>query len=416
MDFKSSYNRFTREVKERFIYFKKNISKDVAEWKGKFAPTVQADDKLQKLIGTIEICNEINNRIESKFLAFERRIIELENEKHQMKVDIKNLQHEKCQLLNKLSNFDEIEQSNKKLENNLDREISEKTGLKLIVEERLQDISRLEKRLKNEKNSHSVIQSTKISLEKKIERLQMQHSESKKADEINTANWKIRLKESETKLQNERYKNTQLTEKHLLLEEYKRKTSGEVEELRTLLQENKFALEQEKRKNNQAKTQLKALIKRNHELEEKNKTTENQLELCASNNAELNNTNELLDNRCRSLKNELTTKEQEKLCLNDKNNCSTDEIMGLKNSIKALEKKLKNHNETKMENHRLNTLIGQFQVELNTLEKEKTDLIVAAKKKEMEDWKNNDMETKKNNEPKKSNLNSRQESFIKIRW
>ncbi|XP_055620328.1 uncharacterized protein Y116A8C.11-like [Toxorhynchites rutilus septentrionalis] len=416
MDFKSSYNRFTREVKERFIYFKKNISKDVAEWKGKFAPTVQADDKLQKLIGTIEICNEINNRIESKFLAFERRIIELENEKHQMKVDIKNLQHEKCQLLNKLSNFDEIEQSNKKLENNLDREISEKTGLKLIVQERLQDISRLEKRLKNEKNSHSVIQSTKISLEKKIERLQMQHSESKKADEINTANWKIRLKESETKLQNERYKNTQLTEKHLLLEEYKRKNSGEVEELRTLLQDNKSALEQEKRKNNQAKTQLKALIKRNHELEEKNKTTENQLELCASNNAELNNTNELLDNRCRSLKNELTTKEQEKLCLIDKNNCSTDEIMGLKNSIEALEKKLKNHNETKMENHRLITLIGQFQVELNTLEKEKTDLIVAAKKKEMEDWKNNDMETKKNNEPKKSNLNSRQESFIKIRW
>ncbi|XP_055642481.1 uncharacterized protein LOC129779196 [Toxorhynchites rutilus septentrionalis] len=287
MDFVSSYNRFTRKLKERLFSIKNNISKDVAEWKSKLALAEQTGGRLNNLISSVETCNELNNKLESKFIVFERRILELENEKHQMKVDIQNLQEEKCQLLNKLNNFEELKQFNHKLDTTLEREIREKNNLKVKVDNSFQEIGRLEKRFKVLKNSHLNIKNEKQLLEKKIERLKKQHTESKKADRENIHKWKTSFEQYETKLRDSECVKLQLAEKNSRLKETNRETSKEVLKLRTMLQENELVFNQEKRRIKEGNMQLDKWMKRNHELNTLIKHLETEMNILKDEKTEL---------------------------------------------------------------------------------------------------------------------------------
>ncbi|XP_055614979.1 myosin heavy chain, clone 203-like [Toxorhynchites rutilus septentrionalis] len=273
MDFKVSYERFIQNVKYQLIRIEKNIEKDVSEWEIKLAPSDRISVKANVLDSKGTTFKDHECKLESKIVEFEQRVVKLEKEKDRMKLDILNLKQEKSVLSNKLNHFQELKLFEYRLNKTLERKIRNKTDLKAQVSNNLQEIGRLEKQLKNEKNFHSAIEKEKKSLERKIEELQRQTTESnkanpqnlkplkakkmmkkKKANHENIYKCKSRLKESKTKLKYADRENSQLAEKNFFLV---------VED----------ALKQEKKKTQEINTLLEKWKKKFHELEEKIQTT-----------------------------------------------------------------------------------------------------------------------------------------------
>ncbi|XP_055614971.1 putative uncharacterized protein DDB_G0282133 [Toxorhynchites rutilus septentrionalis] len=273
MDFKVSYERFIQNVKYQLIRIEKNIEKEVSEWEIKLAPSDRVSVKANVLDSKGTTFKDHECKLESKIVEFEQRVVKLEKEKDRMKLDILNLKQEKSVLSNKLNHFQELKLFEHRLNKILERKIRNKTDLKAQVSNNLQEIGRLEKQLKNEKNFHSAIEKEKKSLERKIEELQRQTTESnkanpqnlkplkakkmmkkKKANQENIYKCKSRLKESKTKLKYADRENSQLAEKNFLLV---------VED----------ALKQEKKKTQEVITLLEKWKEKFHELEEKIQTT-----------------------------------------------------------------------------------------------------------------------------------------------
>ncbi|XP_055622915.1 myb-like protein G [Toxorhynchites rutilus septentrionalis] len=292
MDFKVSYEQFIQNVKYQLIRIEKNIEKEVSEWEIKLAPSDRVSVKANVLDSKGTTFKDHECKLESKIVEFEQRVVKLEKEKDRMKLDILNLKQEKSVLSNKLNHFQELKLFEHRLNKTLERKIRNKTDLKAQVSNNLQEIGRLEKQLKNEKNFHSAIEKEKKSLERKIEELQRQTTESnkanpqnlkplkakkmmkkKKANQENIYKCKSRLKESKTKLKYADRENSQLAEKNFLLVESNRKTSEEIKKLRTSFQVVEDALKQEKKKTQEVITLLQKWKEKFHELEEKIQTT-----------------------------------------------------------------------------------------------------------------------------------------------
>ncbi|XP_058838562.1 myosin-10-like isoform X2 [Topomyia yanbarensis] len=102
-----------RKLKEQILSIEKNMKqvlserdgfgKEVAEMKNKLTSTEKVAAKVKDLESIIGICNEQKNKLESKFVEFERKILELEKENQRIKSDSSNLEQERDSLLQKLT-------------------------------------------------------------------------------------------------------------------------------------------------------------------------------------------------------------------------------------------------------------------------------------------------------------------------
>ncbi|XP_058456124.1 golgin subfamily A member 4 isoform X2 [Malaya genurostris] len=105
-----------RKYKEQLVSVEKNmkqvlaekdgLGKEVSELKSKLTAAEKIASKVKDLEATIGTCNEQKNKLESKFVDFEKKILELEKEKHRINTDCLNLEKEKENLSKKLTDHE----------------------------------------------------------------------------------------------------------------------------------------------------------------------------------------------------------------------------------------------------------------------------------------------------------------------
>lgn len=110
-----------------------------------------------------------------------------------------------------------------------------------------------------------------------------------------TQKWQTKMKELETKLQEDQCENSQLAEKNCLLEESSRRNSDEPKQLQSNLTDSQ--------------------VEDAREHAERIKTLTDQITQCTGDHAKLFDVKEQLDHQYRSLQDANEAKEKEKLCL-----------------------------------------------------------------------------------------------------
>ncbi|XP_055530792.1 myosin-2 heavy chain [Wyeomyia smithii] len=85
---------------------KDNLGKEISEMRNKLATAEKAAARVKDLESTVTSCNDQKNKLESKFVEFERKILELEKEKNRWKNACVNFEQERDELSRKLSEME----------------------------------------------------------------------------------------------------------------------------------------------------------------------------------------------------------------------------------------------------------------------------------------------------------------------
>uniref|UniRef100_A0A182WBC8 GRIP domain-containing protein n=1 Tax=Anopheles minimus TaxID=112268 RepID=A0A182WBC8_9DIPT len=203
-----------RKLKEQLASLEKNMKQTLLEKDGlgkELSEVRKVAGKVKELESTLSTCNDQKNKLESKFIDFERTIMELEKDKQQLKATNLTLDYEKGELQKKGTDF----------ETKLSTMEKEKEGLLVQVQE---------------------LQKTAQSLDKKveIEKLKQELEETKKREEeanVKAVTVEKQLSEKELELSAVQASQESLEQKVKLTEDRLAEREKEIEQLQKQLTE-----------------------------------------------------------------------------------------------------------------------------------------------------------------------------------
>ncbi|XP_053666684.1 golgin subfamily A member 4-like [Anopheles marshallii] len=284
-----------RKLKEQLASLEKNMKQTLLEKDGlgkELSDVRKVAGKVKELESTLSTCNEQKNKLESKFIDFERTIMELEKDKQQLKATNLTLDYEKGELQKKGTDF----------ETKLSTLEKEKEGLLVQVQELQKTAQSLDKKaeidtLKQEleeakkRETESNVKVTTVQkrlIEKETELFETKSSQESLERQVKLTEERLaerekeieRLKKQQTeqngKEREESAKKLQTAEEELAA--FRKTQSIDQEKLFELTKALDAAKELHDRDRKSNETGLKELVERNNELSEQLEQLQEKLE------------------------------------------------------------------------------------------------------------------------------------------
>uniref|UniRef100_A0A182N9G3 GRIP domain-containing protein n=1 Tax=Anopheles dirus TaxID=7168 RepID=A0A182N9G3_9DIPT len=273
-----------RKLKEQLASLEKNMKQTLLEKDGLGKELVEVRKvagKVKELESTLSTCNDQKNKLESKFIDFERTIMEMEKDKQQLKATNLTLDYEKGELQKKGTEFEaklgalekEKEglvaqvQELQKIAESLDKQ-ADIDALKLELDENKKredasnaKVAAIEKQLDEKERELVQVQSDRETLEQQVKQTEQRLAEREK--EIERLQQQQQT-EQDSKVREEMDKKLRLAEEELAA---CRKTQAlDQEKLLELSEALDAAKELHDRDRQSTETNLKELLERNNEL------------------------------------------------------------------------------------------------------------------------------------------------------
>uniref|UniRef100_A0A2M3ZGG3 Putative golgin-245like protein n=1 Tax=Anopheles braziliensis TaxID=58242 RepID=A0A2M3ZGG3_9DIPT len=341
-----------RKLKEQLASLEKNMKQTLTEKDGlgkELSEVRKVAGKVKELEGTLSLCNEQKNKLESKFIDFERTIMELEKDKQQLKATNLTLDYEKGELQKKIAEADgkltalteerdKLSAQLKDLEQTAGAQslsnTSELESLKQQLEEAIQradasseTVATIERRITEKEQQSVALQSERDELERRVQQTEAQLREREKEIE--------RLEQQQSKSGQEAQQAQQETSKKLQQAEDEltacRKTQSlDQEKLAELTKALDAAKELHDRDRKSNEASLKDVFERNNELSEQLEQFKEKLEKLNAKFKKLTEEKNSLRAANEELSVELKQSRQELKQLASQKQALTDEVRNLK--------------------------------------------------------------------------------------
>ncbi|XP_049292919.1 golgin subfamily A member 4 [Anopheles funestus] len=284
-----------RKLKEQLASLEKNMKQTLLEKDGlgkELSEVRKVAGKVKELESTLSTCNDQKNKLESKFIDFERTIMELEKDKQQLKATNLTLDYEKGELQKKGTEFEaklstlekekdgllvqvqELQKTAQSLDRKaeIDQLMQELEEAKTRETESTVKAAAVEKRLNEKENELTEAQSSQESLER-----QVKHTEERLAErEKEIERLQTQQTEQNSKEREESVKKLQKAEEELSA--FRKTQSIDQEKLLELTKALDAAKELHDRDRKSNETSLKELVERNNELAEQLEQLQEKLE------------------------------------------------------------------------------------------------------------------------------------------
>uniref|UniRef100_A0A182MLH6 GRIP domain-containing protein n=1 Tax=Anopheles culicifacies TaxID=139723 RepID=A0A182MLH6_9DIPT len=284
-----------RKLKEQLASLEKNMKQTLLEKDGlgkELSEVRKVAGKVKELESTLSTCNDQKNKLESKFIDFERTIMELEKDKQQLKATNLTLDYEKGELQKKGTDFEAKLSTLEKEKEGLLSQVQELQKTAQSLDKKV-EIESLKQELEDIKNRELESNVKAASLEKQLNEKEHELSGAQASQELLERQMKLtesRLAEREKEIEQLR---KQLTEQNGKEREesaaklqkaedelaaFRKSQSLDQEKLVELTKALDAAKELHDRDRKSNETSLKELVERNSELSEQLEQLQEKLE------------------------------------------------------------------------------------------------------------------------------------------